>query len=449
MQASSSIRKEEVTSNGGSLTRESENIASFLHSPEETQVDERNVVSLINAGKNKYQKFDSYFQEEIRTSSSDGEKMSPFEIEEPNESKQQAPAKQTWSGRNYVFLAIGAGLCYGTQNFLMSFAMPKGSHDSFDLRFFMPSVLGYMLSSFVFHTKTALQSYGAQGSFWKRERSAYFKTQIQATAQNYGVSKVTKLNWFNVCAVFGRTMIHMISFCLHSAVLYYSSQANINFSLIINLYSLTPFFTAIAFYLFFKERLNMNHGVGMLFIFGCVYITSLSENREQSSNGAVSVIIPVTLAITATLCFTASSTYSRFIINKAKGKLSSSQLVADGYLVQSIIMLSLYFLQYLFLQPPPSHPTKNTLEVGSLRHFQVVGGISLFGTLGNYLLNEAIIHGRAGPSQALCEVQSIWMLFLEVAVLGKLPSRFQSVGFVLGIVGGVFIVCKSEDKKGH
>lgn len=157
----------------------------------------------------------------------------------------------------------------------------------------------------------------------------------------------------------------------------------------------------------------------------------------------------MTLAITATLCFTASSTYSRFIINKAKGKLSSSQLVADGYLVQSIIMLSLYFLQYLFHQPPPSHPTKNSLEVGSLRHFQVVGGISLFGTLGNYLLNEAIIHGRAGPSQALCEVQSIWMLFLEVAVLGKLPSGFQSVGFILGIVGGVFIVCKSEDKKGH
>lgn len=100
--------------------------------------------------------------------------MSPFEIEEP-EQMSEAPAK-TWSGRHYVFLALGAGLCYGTQNFLMSFAMPKGSHAGFDLRFFMPSVLGYLISSFLYHLKTALTSYGAQGSFWKRERSAYLKT---------------------------------------------------------------------------------------------------------------------------------------------------------------------------------------------------------------------------------------------------------------------------------
>jgi hypothetical protein len=158
----------------------------------------------------------------MRTSSSDGEKMSPFEIEEPILPNKTPSA--SWSSRNYVFLALGAGLCYGTQNFLMSFAMPKGgSHTSFDLRFFMPSVLGYMLSSILFHSKTALSSYGAQGTFWKRERSAYFKSEIKASTVSYGVSKVTKVNWFNVCAVLGRTMIHMISFCLHSAVLYYSS----------------------------------------------------------------------------------------------------------------------------------------------------------------------------------------------------------------------------------
>lgn len=143
------------------------------------------------------------------------------------------------------------------------------------------------------------------------------------------------MNWFNVFAVIGRATVHLSIFCLHSAVLYYSSQANINFSLIINLYSLTPFFTAIAFYLFFKERLNMNHGIGMLFIFGCVYITSLSksEGKDAKSEPSVSVLVPVSLAICATLAFTISSSYSRFVIKKANGKLSSLQLLADGYLI--------------------------------------------------------------------------------------------------------------------
>lgn len=59
-----------------------------------------------------------------------------------------------------MFLALGAGLCYGTQNFLMSFTLPKGSHGGFDLRFFMPSVFGYLISALVFHIKGAFTSYG-------------------------------------------------------------------------------------------------------------------------------------------------------------------------------------------------------------------------------------------------------------------------------------------------
>ena len=53
--------------------------------------------------------------------------------------------------------------------------------------------------------------------------------------------------------------------------------AHVNFSLIMNLYSLTPFITAILFYAVFKERLNKMHILGMIFIFGCILITSESN----------------------------------------------------------------------------------------------------------------------------------------------------------------------------
>lgn len=77
-------------------------------------------------------------------------------------------------------------------------------------------------------------------------------------------------------------------------------------------------------------------------------------------------------------------------------------------------------------------------------HFWTIGGISLLGTAANYLLSEAIVHGRAGPSQALCESQSLWMLALEVAVLHKVPNEWQVIGFVLGLTGGLFIVCADQ-----
>jgi drug/metabolite transporter (DMT)-like permease len=63
-------------------------------------------------------------------------------------------------------------------------------------------------------------------------------------------------------------------------VLRTAELAGINFSLILNLYSLTPFLTAILFYLVFKERLAKAHILGMIFIFGCVVVTGES-NSEQ------------------------------------------------------------------------------------------------------------------------------------------------------------------------
>lgn len=66
---------------------------------------------------------------------------------------------------------------------------------------------------------------------------------------------------------------------------------------------------------------------------------------------------------------------------------------------------------------------QNNLEVGTWRHFVIIGSISLLGTAANYFLNEAIIHGKAGPSSALVETQSLWMLFLEVVIIGKYPSE--------------------------
>jgi drug/metabolite transporter (DMT)-like permease len=69
-----------------------------------------------------------------------------------------------------------------------------------------------------------------------------------------------------------------------------------------------------------------------------------------------------------------------------------------------------------------NNPTADQLVVGTLKHFFTVGSISLFGTCANYLLNEAVIHGKAGPSQALVESQSLWMLFLEVFFLHEMPN---------------------------
>ncbi len=127
----------------------------------------------------------------------------------------------------------------------------------------------------MFHVKEAMISYREQGSLFNKFYTTYL---IKGALKK---DKPT-INWFNIMGVIARTCVHLVTFVVHSAVLFYSTEAGINFSLIINLYSLTPFFTAIAFFCFFKERLTRIHLIGMLFIFGCVYITSQSEKPKEA-----------------------------------------------------------------------------------------------------------------------------------------------------------------------
>jgi hypothetical protein len=79
----------------------------------------------------------------------------------------------------------------------------------------------------------------------------------------------------------------------------------------------------------------------------------------------------------------------------------------------------------------------------------IMGLISIAGAIGNFLVNESIVHGKAGPTSALIEVQSLWLLALEIMFNlnkeRKGPSLSQLVGFALGAIGGSFIAFAPSD----
>lgn len=80
-------------------------------------------------------------------------------------------------------------------------------------------------------------------------------------------------------AVALRSLTSIIGLFVHMSVMRTAELAGVNFSLVLNLYSLTPFLTAILFYAVFKEKLAKAHILGMLFIFGCVVVTGESNSH--------------------------------------------------------------------------------------------------------------------------------------------------------------------------
>ena len=118
-------------------------------------------------------------------------------------------------------------------------------------------------------------------------------------------------------AVTFRSLMSLIGLFVHMSVLRTAELAGVNFSLILNLYSLTPFLTAVLFYAVFREKLAKAHLLGMFFIFGCVVVTGESNNQAgPRTDEQISVLIPLFLALTATVFFTLTNFLSRYFVEK-------------------------------------------------------------------------------------------------------------------------------------
>jgi drug/metabolite transporter (DMT)-like permease len=108
--------------------------------------------------------------------------------------------------------------------------------------------------------------------------------------------------------------------------------------------------------------------------------------------------------------------------------------MADSCFFQAVVML------IIFLALPNPFEWATILQMA---------GLSIVCSIGNFMVNEAIVHGKAGPTSALCEIQSLWLLVLEVFILGKVPNFLQIIGFSLGIFGGSFIAFGSSSAAAH
>ena len=166
----------------------------------------------------------------------------------------------------------------------------KENVNKFSFSIFLPIFVGFFVTSSAYHIKEAVKLRRRNGVFWMKEHSAYLQYKESTPLREYvddGIEVIipdkakkskVKIQWYNIFAIIVRSIFSLGALFTHMAVIRTSDLADINLSLILNLYSLTPFLTAILFFIVFKERLNKLHILGMVFIFSCVIITGESNH---------------------------------------------------------------------------------------------------------------------------------------------------------------------------
>ena len=132
----------------------------------------------------------------------------------------------------------------------------------------------------------------------------------------------TRINKFNIWAVCLRTTVQVITVVLKILVMKTAAAAHINFSLVANIYSITPFWVAVAFYFIFKERITKIHLLGIVLITICILMTGLSSAAHHStttdSEASLHTIVPLVMALIYTIALTTISWTTRYVVKNSK-----------------------------------------------------------------------------------------------------------------------------------
>ncbi|CDW71778.1 UNKNOWN [Stylonychia lemnae] len=320
-------------------------------------------------------------------------------------------------GDNYITFSILTALFFGTYNFLIDTAM-QGQMPT--LRIMYLTGVFPIIYYLAYHITQAVQLNKKKGKFWTRSDSAYIKEN-------------GSIDWYLIRLVFGRflctlTLVGQVYYTFSSSI-----KSGISSAIITSLYAGNVLTTSLAFYLIFGEKLTQKHLVGMIFIVISIIMISYGKDSQIDSSltnkYTLSVWVPIGMAFLGCFLFTTQSLISRAV---RATKISSLQYTADSIVLSSLITTSLALFEHLAVQPY------------TLQEALYVLSASAVWILGVLCLNGAITYGKAGPVQALAQLQSPSQLIMEISIFTRIPTLYGVSGMLLSIIGALIIILSKK-----
>ena len=113
---------------------------------------------------------------------------------------------------------------------------------------------------------------------------------------------------------------HTCLIVLNTALIsYFAAQIEVSPAVMLSFNTLTSFMTALTFWILYKEKLGLNHLVGMGLIMSSVIIIGIGKSQLPSSTTGESppvwkILIPIGLVLFQCLIFTSTSVLTRVAV---------------------------------------------------------------------------------------------------------------------------------------
>ena len=64
---------------------------------------------------------------------------------------------------------------------------------------------------------------------------------------------------------------------------------------------------------------------------------------------------------------------------------------------------------------------------------------AVLNTLGFMMLGISVVIGYAGPANALNSIQAVVLTMLSISILNHIPTKYQVIGMLLGMLGTIIV----------
>lgn len=258
-------------------------------------------------------------------------------------------------------------------------------------------------------------------------------------------------------------LLFLIMCCLFFGIMssifltmYYSHMSDINVGVITTIWSVQPLIAAFLDWIFYRQRLGLNHIIGMiLVILGAVAIGFAGIFKLQESKYHAPNHIPEKPVDNNSLAF-------HPVIKDPKGSSYTWVAIIWGFITPCFFLAQSFFTKFITQPKYGFNARTASLGTSSFTSFLVlilgvvwywrtvqpfdsklflIGIVgSILDTIGKSFIQTAFATGPAGPVTAFVEMNNVLLIVLDSLRTFTFPSALEIIGFVLGITGGMCFV---------
>eukprot|EP00347_Sterkiella_histriomuscorum_P023398 403334788 len=294
-----------------------------------------------------------------------------------------------------------------------------------------PECFSFLIFAFTYHGKVAWDNKKQTGKYFSKEQSVFYKKSL---GDKNGQELV--FNWGNFIAMFLRAFVMIIAMSTTTLISYYSKKAGASFSVMSSILALASFFTAVLFYILYKEKLYLRHLMGMLCLIICVAFIAISkqlklEDSEQYQQLLASGVeitplyVPIAFALFQCINFTLASLFLRIAI---KHGYTTLQFSVDFHLTASIFFLLGFIYTQLYTDDPFTF---------GLCIYIIIAGVAITSAL--TFLNFALKLGKGGLAIAISQTNSCFQLIFEMIFESRIPNIYEVIAIAFAVIGAMII----------